>query len=131
VVRNVCAHHGRLRNRTLTRVGTSLPVRRFACFAALPDRWDQVERVYRTISVITHLLDTVSPQHTWRIDRDNLVSTSFAKFTLRAHQPHGLPNNHLTAERFRAADYWVSCRLSNSMAESASRTGEFAEFSSK
>jgi abortive infection bacteriophage resistance protein len=100
VVRNICAHHGRLWNRTLTRVGTSLRVRHLAGFAALPDRQDQVERVYGTICVITHLLDTVSPQHTWRIDRDNLVSTSFAKFTLRTHQPNGLPNNHLTAEHF-------------------------------
>jgi abortive infection bacteriophage resistance protein len=71
VVRNICAHHGRLWNRTLTPIGTSLRVRHLAGFAALPDRQDQVERVYGTICVITHLLDTVSPQHTWRIDLDS------------------------------------------------------------
>lgn len=91
VVRNICAHHGRLWNRTLTPVGTSPRVRHLAGFATLPDQQAQVERVYGTICVITHLLAAVAPNSNWRTRLDDLVSTSFANFALRTTGEMGYP----------------------------------------
>ena len=91
VVRNICAHHSRLWNRTLTPVGTSPRVRHLAGFDALPEQQAQVERVYGTICVITHLLATVAPNSTWRTQVDNLAATTFARFTLRNTSEMGYP----------------------------------------
>ncbi|MCH9736849.1 MAG: Abi family protein [Actinomycetia bacterium] len=92
VVRNICAHHGRLWNRRLTPVGTSPRVRHLPVFGSLPTDQTQVERVYGTICVIAYLLDAASPGHSWRTKVDDLVSTWFSGFTLRSTSEMGYPN---------------------------------------
>lgn len=92
VVRNICAHHGRLWNRTLTPVGTSSRVRHLSAFDSLPADQMQVERVYGTICLITFLLDTASPGHSWRIKVDDLVATWFAEFAFRSLSEMGYPS---------------------------------------
>ncbi|ORW22490.1 hypothetical protein AWC18_06770 [Mycolicibacter nonchromogenicus] len=83
IVRNICAHHGRLWNRRLTPIGTSSRVRHLTDFDALPIDQVQIERVYGTICVITVLLEAISPGSQWRTGVDELVTTSFADFQLR------------------------------------------------
>ena len=51
----------------------------------------QVERVYGTICVITHLLEAVAPRSTWRTQVDSLVAASFAQFALRSTIEMGYP----------------------------------------
>jgi abortive infection bacteriophage resistance protein len=91
VVRNICAHHGRLWNRLLTPVGTSPRVRHLSVFDSLPIDQMQVERVYGTICLIAYLLDAASPAHSWRAKIDDLVDTWFAKFALRRTSEMGYP----------------------------------------
>ncbi|ETZ55255.1 Abi family protein [Mycobacterium avium subsp. hominissuis] len=91
VVRNICAHHSRLWNRALTPLGTSPRLRHLAGFATLPEQQDQIERVYGTICVITHLLGAVAPDSSWRAQVDHLVSTSFAQIALRNTSEMGYP----------------------------------------
>jgi abortive infection bacteriophage resistance protein len=92
VVRNICAHHGRLWNRLLTLVGTSPRVRHLPVFDSLPADQMQVERVNGTICVITYLLDAASPGHSWRAKVDDLVSTWFSRFKLRKTSEMGYPD---------------------------------------
>jgi abortive infection bacteriophage resistance protein len=92
VVRNICAHHGRLWNRLLTPVGTSPRVRHLPLFDSLPADQMQVERVYGTTCVIAYLLDAASPGHSWRTEVDDLVSTWFSTFTLRRTSEMGYPD---------------------------------------
>lgn len=91
VVRNICAHHGRLWNRALVPVGASPRVRHLAGFATLPEQQAQIERVYGTICVITHLLGAAAPSSGWRSHIDDLVSTSFAQLALRSTSEMGYP----------------------------------------
>lgn len=91
VVRNICAHHGRLWNRLLTPIGTSPRVRHLSVFDSLPVDQGQVERAYGTICVIAYLLDAASPGHTWRAKVDDLVATWFSGFTLREAGEMGYP----------------------------------------
>jgi abortive infection bacteriophage resistance protein len=92
VVRNICAHHGRLWNRLLTPVGTSPRVRHLQVFDSLPGDQMQVERVYGTVCVIAYLLDAASPGHSWHTKVDDLVSTWFSRFTLRRTSEMGYPS---------------------------------------
>lgn len=91
IVRNICAHHGRLWNRPLTPVGTSPRLRHLAGFNSLPGDQMQVERVYGTVCITGHLLDAASPGHSWRTKVDHLVSTWFSQFTLRTTGEMGYP----------------------------------------
>lgn len=89
VVRNICAHHGRLWNRTLTPIGTSSRVRHLAGFDNLPTTQVQIERVYGTICVVTHLLNATAPGHSWRTELDSLIASSFAEFSHRSTREMG------------------------------------------
>ncbi len=92
VVRNICAHHGRLWNRQLTPIGTSARIRHLPVFADLPQDQVQIERAYGTICVVSHLLDAASPGHSWRTKIDTLIASSFAEFTHRRPSEMGIPN---------------------------------------
>lgn len=84
IVRNICAHHGRLWNRQLTPLGIPQRIRHLTVFDDLipsldptrPDAW-QSERVFGTVCVIAYLLESVEPGNTWRADINALVSGSF------------------------------------------------------
>lgn len=88
VVRNICAHHGRLWNRQLTPIGTPA-LNGLAGFEGLPPQ--QIERVYGTICLIAFLLRTTSPGSTWTSQVRDLVSRSFAEFEHRTVQEMGFP----------------------------------------
>ncbi|MFZ2235477.1 MAG: Abi family protein [Dokdonella sp.] len=66
-VRNICAHHGRLWNRemVITCVDPKNPAKLGDALAAPESR-----RLYKTLCVITHLLDCIQPNNEWR---DRLV----------------------------------------------------------
>ncbi|MFI2589845.1 Abi family protein [Rhodococcus erythropolis] len=89
IVRNICAHHGRLWNRQLTPIGVT-PTRHLPGFEGLPD---QSERVYGTICLIAFLLNTTSPGHTWTNRVGTLVKTRFSDFALRSEQEMGFPSD--------------------------------------
>ncbi|WP_040713309.1 Abi family protein [Nocardia takedensis] len=88
IVRNICAHHGRLWNRQLTPVGTPT-LKHLPGFDGLPP--DQFESVYGTICLITFLLNTTSPGHTWTRKIAHLVQNTFADFTIRQEIEMGFP----------------------------------------
>lgn len=88
VVRNICAHHGRLWNRQLTPVGTP-PLAGLPGFDGLPQ--DQFEHVYGTICLIAFLLRTTSPGSTWIDQVQDLVVRSFAGFEHRTVREMGFP----------------------------------------
>lgn len=90
IVRNICAHHGRLWNRQLTPVGTPA-VAHLHGFEGLPST--QTEHVYGTICMIAFLLDATSPGNTWIRKVESLVSISFAHFAHRTAAEMGFPTN--------------------------------------
>jgi abortive infection bacteriophage resistance protein len=62
LIRNVCAHHGRLWNREL-RVRPKSPKRPLH----LARSWSTTgDRVHNSLLVLAYFLDVISPRHTWR-----------------------------------------------------------------
>ncbi|MCZ4652708.1 Abi family protein [Gordonia amicalis] len=98
IVRNICAHHGRLWNRQLTPLGIPQRVHHLSVFDDLiptldpkrPDLW-QSERVFGTVCIINYLLNSVEPGTTWRADVDELVSRSFPAGGHRGRVEMGFP----------------------------------------
>lgn len=84
VVRNICAHHGRLWNRQLPPVGTPPRVRHLGVFDDIPESLHQVERVRGTISIITHLMKVIAPESTWSAEVDSLITNTFIKLPGRS-----------------------------------------------
>lgn len=104
IVRNICAHHGRLWNRQLTPVGVSTHIRHLRAFADLHAEFDdahasgrQAERVFVTICILTQLLEAIDPASGWRSDVDDLLSRSFPVGGQRSWAELGIPAG--TAER--------------------------------
>ncbi|KDS92558.1 CAAX protease [Dermabacter hominis 1368] len=62
IVRNICAHHGRLWNRSLTPAPTAA-LRMQPRFSQLPE--GQSERVFGALTVMAHILRIVSPGTSW------------------------------------------------------------------
>lgn len=99
IVRNICAHHGRLWNRQLTPLGVPLRIHHLPVFSEVvatfdPTRPDahQIERVFGTICVISYLLESVEPGNKWRKSIDKLVDTSFPGGHHRSVAEMGFPN---------------------------------------
>ncbi|KAF0965399.1 hypothetical protein MLGJGCBP_01446 [Rhodococcus sp. T7] len=90
VVRNICAHHGRLWNRQLTPVGTRA-TSHLPGFDGVPH--DQAEHVYMTICITAFLLNTTSPGNTWSQKVANLVHHTFTHFRHRTVEEMGFPSN--------------------------------------
>lgn len=69
-VRNICAHHGRLWNRTLTQVPKLLknPSFKWIGNTTIPS-----DRLYATLCCIQYLLNTVAPGHTFHTRLKNLL----------------------------------------------------------
>lgn len=98
IVRNICAHHGRLWNRQLTPLGVPGRIQHLPVFAELvptldPARPDlhQIERVFGTICVIAYLLEAVEPGSGWRASVDALIADSFPDGAHRAITEMGFP----------------------------------------
>jgi abortive infection bacteriophage resistance protein len=64
-VRNVCAHHGRLWNRRITADRPIIPTRKKYAFTGY---WDEHSNttLYGAITLVTKLLDPISPNHKFR-----------------------------------------------------------------
>lgn len=88
IVRNICAHHSRLWNRTLVPIGTT-SLRSVDAFSGIPS---QSERVYGTICTAAFLLRTTSPHSTWLLQLEDLIDQSFPETGLRSPHEMGFPN---------------------------------------
>ena len=86
VVRNKCAHHSRLWNCEFT-VIPKLPRDRPAIVANSLNQ-NQKRKIYNTLVIIIHLLDTISPNHHWKIKLLDLI----ARHNI-ATSRMGFPNN--------------------------------------
>jgi len=84
-VRNVCAHHGRLWNRRITADRPIIPTRKKYAFRGY---WDEHSNttLYGIITLVTKLLDSISPNHRFRqklmdlIDSFTLINKRFMGF---------------------------------------------------
>lgn len=91
VIRNTCAHHGRLWNKSFAPASTTaLRTRRE--FATLPE--GQSERVFGAMVIMSHILRSVSPGTTWPEKVSTLLDTWF------------IPNPLVTASALGVPDDW-------------------------
>lgn len=94
IVRNTCAHHSRLWNRSFTPVGTA-GLRTSDSFATLPT--DQSEQLYGTALLIAEILTTVSPGSSWAAKFRSLVADSLEALPHRSARELGCPTGWNTA----------------------------------
>lgn len=87
MVRNICAHHGRIWNRQLPPVGTTR-LRGMPEFTGLPE---QSERLFGAICILGFLLKTAAPASTWRAQTKELLADGLAALPSRSHLEVGLP----------------------------------------
>lgn len=70
VVRNICAHHGRLWNREFT----VLPKLPFTKPSELPGQFNPgSRRIYNTLVILLYCLNIVAPGHSWRTQLSALI----------------------------------------------------------
>ena len=89
VVRNKCAHHSRLWNCEFT-VIPKLPRDRPA-IVALSLNQNEKRKIYNTLVIVIHLLNTISPNHSWKIKLLDLID----EHKIDSSQM-GFPNNFET-----------------------------------
>ena len=80
IVRNVCAHHGRLFNRRFTPASTNV-FRTIPGLSSLPR--GQSERLYGALLVIAFMLRSVSPGTTWTDKLITLIKSDYMPLSLR------------------------------------------------
>lgn len=90
VVRNTCAHHGRLWNKSFVPAQTEA-FRTSGHFDQLPE--NQSERIFGTLVVMSHLLRTVSPGTTWPEKVNKLIEESFITNPIVRKESLGIANN--------------------------------------
>lgn len=88
IVRNICAHHARVWNRTLLPIGTPR-LAAMDAFTGLPP--EQSGHMYGAICVSGFLLRTTSPGNTWIGQLHELVDRSFRDFRHRTTSEMGFP----------------------------------------
>lgn len=74
IVRNHCAHHGRMWNRKLSlkmQIPSKKPSSLSVQFNPLEDR-----RLYNTLTMLTYLMSLISPSSSWRERLKNLIQTT-------------------------------------------------------
>ncbi len=89
VVRNTCAHHARLWNKSFTPAPTNA-LKTVPSLAALPP--GQSERVFGVLTMMRHLLCTISPGTTWPDKVADLIHTSFAPNPIAWLESLGIPD---------------------------------------
>ncbi|MHA3723113.1 Abi family protein [Leucobacter sp. HY1910] len=87
-VRNTSAHHARLWNKRFPTVGTGL-MRTSPGLEALPET--DSERIYGAFCLIMVLLETASPNSSWRLKVRSLVENEFGSLKGRAVAELGFP----------------------------------------
>lgn len=90
VIRNTCAHHGRLWNRHFT-PATTTAFRTVDKFTALPE--GQSERIFGTLVVMANVLREVSPGTTWPDKAIDLLANHFLTNPLVEAASMGIPGN--------------------------------------
>ncbi|MHA3683169.1 Abi family protein [Leucobacter sp. HY1908] len=98
VVRNTCAHHSRVWNKSFTPVSTAA-VRTIGELRSLP--LGQSERLYGALLVIGYFLQEISPGSTWMSKVRNLIEGSFAAMPGRIESEMGFP------ELWREEQLWA------------------------
>ena len=88
VVRNVCAHHGRLFNRNLLPVST-IAFRTIDRLSPLPE--GQSDKVFGALLVMGFMLHSISPGTSWATKLSNLVHEDYERLTLRSVTEMGFP----------------------------------------
>lgn len=88
IVRNTCAHHARLWNRSFAPVSTA-GLRTIPSLSSLPV--GQSERLYGALCVMGELLEVASPGTTWRTKVRDLVEISFLPIRDRQVAEMGFP----------------------------------------
>lgn len=88
VVRNVCAHHGRLFNRNLLPVST-VAFRTIDRLSPLPE--GQSNKVFGALLVMAFMLHNISPGTRWATKLTNLVHDDYERLTLRSVTEMGFP----------------------------------------
>lgn len=89
VVRNTCAHHARLWNKSFAPAPTNA-LRTVPPLSALPP--GQSERVFGVLTVMSHLLRVISPGTTWPDNLASLIDTSFAPNPIVWVESLGIPD---------------------------------------
>lgn len=88
VVRNTCAHHSRVWNRSFTPVSTAV-LRTIDDLRSLPE--GQSERLYGALTVMGFLLQGTSPGTTWPEKVRSLIESSFVALPARMVAEMGFP----------------------------------------
>lgn len=90
VIRNMCAHHSRLWNKTFIPVGTQA-VRTMPLMDSIPE--GQSERIYGALLVMGLILQTVSPGTQWSSKVRELIETSYECLKYRDTTEMGFPKS--------------------------------------
>lgn len=88
VLRNTCAHHSRVWNRSFAPAGTAA-LRTIDDLSSLPE--GQSEHLYGALTVMGHLLRHISPGTTWTGKVRSLIDGAFTPITLRTVGEMGFP----------------------------------------
>lgn len=78
LVRNICAHHGRLWNREFT-ITPLLPRSKPAGLAAQCQTGSR--KVYNSLVILLHCMDRIAPEHRWRARLKDLIARHVAPVT--------------------------------------------------
>lgn len=88
IIRNTCAHHGRLWNKSFTPAPTAA-LKTLSQFSQLPD--GQSERIYGALLVMVQILRVASPGTTWPDKVTTLIKSEFVGNPLVTGSALGLP----------------------------------------
>lgn len=102
VLRNTCAHHSRVWNRSFTPVSTAA-LRTISDLESLPQ--GQSERLYGALTVMAYLLQGTSPGTSWPAKVRSLIDDSFGNLPERTVDEMGFP------ERWREEQLWSDASL--------------------
>lgn len=90
IIRNTCAHHARLWNRSFLPASTKA-LRTMPEFSSLPD--GQSERIYGALVFIKFLLKDISPGSAWGAKMQKLISEEFLSNPIVTRKSMGLPGS--------------------------------------
>lgn len=90
VLRNTCAHHSRLWNRSYV-PATTTALRTMQKFRQLPE--EQSERIFGALVVSAHILEVVSPHTSWPMKVEKLLGDDFLSNPLVEPAAMGIPDD--------------------------------------
>ena len=90
IVRNTCAHHGRIWNKSFAPASTEI-LRSNGNLSLLPPK--QSERIFGSLQIMSHILRVVSPGTKWPEKVTGLLGGSFLNNPLVSKESMGIPSN--------------------------------------